>query len=245
MKFSSIGFIGSQGLDVDYLIVGGGQAGESSNQTDYAGYGGAGGGYTVNQTSIALGASYPIVVGLGGVAGGIFGETSSFGDITSVYPAPTLPESVTCGTTNPATYKQGGSGSASTGSLPFCTGTGTDRSGKGGDGGSGSIWYDGNYYAGGGGSATFTSEEFAGVGGIGGGGRGGYNTAEPVTGSKNTGGGGGGSSQFGSAAGAAGGSGIVKIRYYGSGSKATGGTITYSDGYTYHSFTASATLTTL
>jgi hypothetical protein len=245
MKFSSFGFIGSEGLDVDYLIVAGGQAGENSNQTDYAGFGGAGGGYTANQTSIALGVSYPIVVGLGGVAGGVLGGTSSFNNIVSVNPNPTSPATITCGTGSTVTYKQGGSGAASTGSLPFCLGTGPDNSGKGGDGGSGSIWYDGNYYAGGGGSATFTSVAFAGVGGIGGGGLGGYNNALAVTGSKNTGGGGGGGSQFGTGAGADGGSGIVKIRYYGTGSKAIGGTITYSGEYTYHSFTASGTFTTL
>ena len=245
MKFSSIGFIGSEGLDVDYLIVAGGQAGENSNQTDYAGFGGAGGGYTANQTSIALGTSYPIVVGLGGLTGGALGETSSFNNIVSVNPTPTAPATIACGTINTTTYKQGGSGSASTGSLPYCTGVDADRSGKGGDGGSGSIWYDGNYYAGGGGSATFDVIANAGVGGIGGGGLGGYNNALAVTGSKNTGGGGGGGSQFGTGAGADGGSGIVKIRYYGTGSKATGGSITYSNGYTYHAFTASATFTTL
>lgn len=37
--------------------------------------------------------------------------------------------------------------------------------------------------------------------------------------------------------------GIVKIRYAGTGSQFTGGTIEYSGSYTYHTFTASATLT--
>ena len=40
----------------------------------------------------------------------------------------------------------------------------------------------------------------------------------------------------------AGGDGIFKLRYYGS-PKATGGTITESGGYTYHTFTASGTFT--
>jgi hypothetical protein len=245
MKFSSIGFIGSEGLDIDYLIVAGGQAGENSNQTSYGGYGGRGGGYNASQTSVALGKAYEVVVGLGGTQGGILGGTSSFDNITDYDTIPPSPQTITCGTPNSVTYKQGGVGSATTGSLPYCTGTDSDSSGKAGDGGSGSLWLDGNYYAGGAGSATFSTSNLAGLGGIGGGGMGGYNNAGPVTGSANTGGGGGGGSQFGSGVGAAGGSGIVKIRYYGTGSKATGGTITYNDGYTYHSFTASATFTTL
>jgi len=250
MKFSSIGFIGSQGLDVEYLLVGGGSAGENSNQTDYGGYGGGAGGFNASQASIALGSAYSIVVGAGGIPSSPNGGSSSFaGDYAgggignqSGYPQSngSTPQTISC---SGRTYKQGGAGSATTGSLPYCI-SGTD--GKAGDGGSGSVWYDGIAYAGGGGSATLSGViANAGTGGFGGGGRGGYNNAGPVTGSKNTGGGGGGGSIFGSGIGADGGSGIVKIRYYGTGSKATGGTISYSDGYTYHSFTASATFTTL
>jgi hypothetical protein len=250
MKFSSIGFIGSQGLDVDFLLVGGGSIGENSNQTDYGGYGGGAGGFNASQTSVALGKAYPIVVGLGGTNVVPNGGSSSFADFyagggignQNGYPqlnGNVSPQTISC---SGRTYKQGGAGSSITGSLPYCI-SGTD--GKAGDGGSGSLWYDGNYYAGGGGSATLSGViGNTGVGGTGGGGIGGYNNAGPVTGSKNTGGGGGGGSAFGTGQGADGGSGIVKIRYYGTGSKATGGTITYSGGYTYHSFTASATFTT-
>lgn len=256
MKFSSIGFIGSQGLDVEYLLVGGGSIGENSNQIDYAGYGGGAGGFNSSQTSIALGKAYPIIVGLGGTNLSPDGGSSSFagdyagGGIGNVsgYPQSNggSPQTITCvGTPTSVTVKQGGAGSATTGSLPYCLSTPPNNSGKGGDGGSGSLWYDGNYYCGGGGAGTFTSTAGQGLGGIGGGGNGGYNNALASTGSKNTGGGGGGGSQFGSGIGGNGGSGIVKIRYYGTGSKATGGTITYNDGYTYHSFTASATFTTL
>ena len=256
MKFSSIGFIGSQGLDVDYLLVGGGAIGENSNQTDYCGYGGGAGGFNSSHTSIAFAATYSVIIGAGGTNVAPDGGSSSFaGDYAGGgignnvgYPqAPgSSPQTITCGISPLiGIYKQGGDGSSTTGSLPFCTGTPPDRSGKGGDGGSGSLWYDGNYYSGGGGGGTFSFVGNAGVGGLGGGGTGGYNTGLAATGSKNTGGGGGGGSQFGSGIGGDGGSGIVKIRYYGSGSKATGGTITYSDGYTYHSFTASATFTTL
>lgn len=252
MKFSSIGFIGSQGLDVEYLLVGGGAIGESSNGTDYAGYGGGAGGFNASQTSVALGTAYPIIVGAGGNNLTQAGGSSSFaGDYagggigaTNGYPSSigTTPQTILCYN---VTYKQGGAGSSTTGSLPFCTGTPPNNDGKGGDGGTGSAWFDGNYYAGGGGAATFSSLFYAGVGGLGGGGRGGYNTGLAAAGVANTGGGGGGSSQTGSLLGGDGGSGIVKIRYYGSGSKATGGTISYSGSYTYHTFTASGVFTTL
>ena len=61
-----------------------------------------------------------------------------------------------------------------------------------------------------------------------------------VSGIANTGGGGGGNEVQGGAGGA-GGSGIVIVRYQGSASRATGGTITISGGYVYHTFTGSGT----
>jgi hypothetical protein len=57
----------------------------------------------------------------------------------------------------------------------------------------------------------------------------------------NLGGGGGGSS--GTAGGGAGGSGIAIIRYAGTTALATGGTITVTGGYVYHTFTTSGTFT--
>jgi hypothetical protein len=59
-----------------------------------------------------------------------------------------------------------------------------------------------------------------------------------VAGSANTGNGGSGGNGITTKAG---GSGIVKIRYAGSGSKATGGTISFTGGFTYHTFTSVAT----
>ena len=89
---------------------------------------------------------------------------------------------------------------------------------KGGDGGAGLQWLNGSYYAGGGGAGADSGRGFApGVGGIGGGGGGG--SASPTNGTPgtaNTGGGGGGGSNSGGTDrgdGAAGGSGIVIIRY--------------------------------
>jgi hypothetical protein len=60
-----------------------------------------------------------------------------------------------------------------------------------------------------------------------------------VAGTGNTGGGGGGGNAF---AGGNGGSGIVIIRYLGS-QVGSGGTVTSSGGYTYHTFTSSGTFT--
>jgi hypothetical protein len=64
--------------------------------------------------------------------------------------------------------------------------------------------------------------------------------ASGTAGTANTGGGGGGSG--GTANGANGGSGVVIVRYLGS-QRGTGGTITSSGGYTYHTFTTSGTYT--
>lgn len=65
-----------------------------------------------------------------------------------------------------------------------------------------------------------------------------------MAGTANTGGGGGGGvGGYGvSRQGAAGGSGIVIIRYAGA-QKGTGGTVTSAGGYTYHTFTTSGTYT--
>jgi hypothetical protein len=165
---------------------------------------------------------------------------------------------------NPRSYPTGGLGTAGQGNnggsiAPLggngaCGGGGASEQGKsgsfsvGGAGGNGLQWLDGNYYAGGGGGVgfgQFGSSDLGGAGGLGGGGNGakatGENGGDAV---QNTGGGGGGSSEF-PYRGGNGGSGIVKLRYEGSGSKASGGTITYDSGsnYTYHTFTTSGTFT--
>lgn len=120
-------------------------------------------------------------------------------------------------------------------------------------GGDGKLWLDGNYYAGGGGAGVESVPGLPNYGGLGGGGRGGYDTGvgtyspNGTAGTPNTGGGGGGkgrqqdSTGAGTFRGGAGGSGICKIRYYGSGSIFNQGSSSYnsSDGYTYVTFTGS------
>lgn len=122
-----------------------------------------------------------------------------------------------------------------------------------GVGGAGLNWKSlGTSYGGGGGGgakrANGDSTYLAGgVGGAGGGGNGGdTSTYNGSPGSANTGGGGGGCGVYYPASpqpdrnGGAGGSGIVIIRYLGS-QRGTGGTVTSSGGYTYHTFTTSGT----
>ena len=123
-----------------------------------------------------------------------------------------------------------------------------------GDGGSGSLWLDGNWYAGGGGGGEINAPinpQAKAKGGIGGGGDGGIFICDalnpsycPTQGTDGTGGGGGGGTTYEeSETGRRGGSGVVVIRYLGT-PKATGGTITQSGGYTYHRFLSSSVLST-
>jgi hypothetical protein len=124
----------------------------------------------------------------------------------------------------------------------------------GGAGGSGTNTYSSwatatstgasGFYAGGGGGGTEAQSRTA-SGGSGGGGASG-NGSNGVAGTANTGGGGGGGSRGsgggGDYIGGNGGSGIVIIAYQGS-QRGTGGTVTSSGGYTYHTFTSSGTYT--
>lgn len=113
----------------------------------------------------------------------------------------------------------------------------------GGDGGDGTLAFDGNYYGGGGGGsgAKQGNGGIGGIGGLGGGGTG--SNIEPVAGGNatpNTGGGGGGGCR--ESLGGNGAAGIFKLRYAGF-PIFTGGTIVESGGYTTHTFTSSGSLT--
>ena len=122
----------------------------------------------------------------------------------------------------------------------------------GSTGASGRQWLDGNYYAGGGGGGGGGNDQTQWAGGAGGGGAGsrsfpgGGTTGEAggqaVAGAACSGGGGGGAGSGYLQGGQAGGSGVVIIRYFG-GTRASGGTITSCNGYTYHKFGAAGTFT--
>jgi hypothetical protein len=134
----------------------------------------------------------------------------------------------------------GGGGAGAAGS----NGVAQSQAGNGGVGLDYSTWAtatstgDSGYYAGGGG-ASINGNHGQGIGGTGGGGNGKTSTTTNEAGAANTGGGGGaGNSPYiGN-----GGSGIIIIRYSGS-QKGTGGTVTSSGGYTYHTFTSTGTYT--
>jgi len=122
----------------------------------------------------------------------------------------------------------------------------------GATGGTGRQWYDGNYYAGGGGGGGGGNNQVLSSGGAGGGGQGsrsypgggtsGEAGGQACAGAACSGGGGGGAGAGYLQGGQAGGSGVVIIRYFG-GTRASGGTITSSGGYTYHKFGAAGTFT--
>jgi len=113
---------------------------------------------------------------------------------------------------------------------------------QGGAGGAGITWRGLVTVGGGGGGRGSGSAPLgrAGSGGVGGGGAGANSPVNTGTsGTTNTGGGGG---SGGPSTGGAGGSGIVIMGYPSPLVLATGGTVTQSNGYTWHTFTASGTL---
>ena len=138
--------------------------------------------------------------------------------------------------TNASPYNHGGGGGAS---EPGQNGQ-ANKAGDGGDGQAFAISGTSTYYAGGGAGGSHPPDGTPAVGGLGGGGNEG-----PNNGTANTGGGGGGgtlNTGGGDGSGGNGGSGIVIVRYPGL-PAATGGTITYLNGYTIHTFTSSGTFT--
>jgi len=135
-------------------------------------------------------------------------------------------------------YPSGGGGGAGTVGI---SGSGTTVSGNGGAGIASAITGSVVTYAGGGGGGSQGGT--AGTGGVGGGGSGTNSVTTGATGGGNTGGGGGGGGYGGGdGLGGAGGSGIVVVRYPGNVQFYTGGTVTYSNGYIVHNFTANGTL---
>lgn len=214
------------------------------------GAGGAGG--NASSSASALGASGGdsslgvLATAVGG--GGATGHSGTSASGGSGGGAPTN------GSYGSGTAGQGNRGGAFNGSYtsPYGGGGGGGAGAVGGDGGNtigaggaGLAWLNGTYYAGGGGGGSYSGGTS--VGGIGGGGAGRPGTGSSSTaangfpGSTNLGGGGGGAGNYNvGSTGGAGGSGVVIIRYQGA-QRGTGGTVTSSGGYTYHTFTSSGT----
>jgi hypothetical protein len=241
----------SQPPYVEVLVVaGGGGCG------GHGGGGGAGGLIYNSAYQITNASAITVTVGgggagTGGPANGANGSNSVFGSLTAIgggggaYANPGSDGGSGGGggfggsAGGLGTAGQGNNGGKGDGStnLPGGGGGGAGQvggnnvgttSGKGGDGLAFSISGTSTYYAGGGGGGGFPNND-PGAGGLGGGG-----TAYG-NGTANTGGGGG-------AGAGSGGSGIIIVRYPGL-PAATGGTITYLNGYTIHTFTSSGTFT--
>ena len=256
----------SQPPYVEVLVVAGGGGGGGNGPGD--GGGGAGGLIYNSAYQLTSAAVVTVTLGAGG-SRNTQGNNSVFGSLTAIgggYGG----EYVVTGNPAGGNGGSGGGGTARGFSNPGGSGTagqgfnggygrvgsidggggggGASQVGQdgvsnisGGDGGNGqtySISGTSTAYAGGGGGGCDASGA-GGNGGTGGGGEGdnsiGGNNA--TAGTSNTGGGGGGGTGTNT-----GGSGIIIVRYPGL-PAATGGTITYLNGYTIHTFTTSGTFT--
>jgi mucin-19 len=248
----------------EYLVVAGGGGGG-----DNGGGGGAAGGLLSSSLTVSPGTPYTVTVGAGG-APSTSGNNSVFSTFTAsaggrggnLQTAGTSGGSGGGGGTSyfgagaPAggagTAGQGNNGGDGAGGIPtvpsqIAGGGGGGQSSvgsagtnsNGGAGGTGLNWFSiGNFYAGGGGGGSGTTGA---AGGSGVGGNGGSGGTSATNGTANRGGGGGGGGNP-ATTGGSGGSGVVIIRYAGS-QRGTGGTVTSSGGFTYHTFTSSGTYT--
>jgi hypothetical protein len=256
----------------DYLIVAGGGAGGGAPSSGANGAGGGGaGGYVTGSLLAGSGTAYAVTIGAGGTgttSTGADGVASSLGSLGSAVGGGGGAASLSGNSSGRnggsggggSSYSVGDPGGAGTSGQGNAGGTGASSpnypgaggggagavgatasaSGNGGAGGAGLNWQSlVTFYAGGGGGGCYSSGS-GGAGGTGGGGAG-ARSANGTAGTANTGGGGGGTGA-GPYSGGNGGSGIVIIRYLGP-QVGTGGTVTSSGGYTYHTFTTSGTFT--
>ena len=219
-------------LLVDYIVVGGGAAGQGTSAA-----GGSGGGVRSGSLTIPYKTSLSASVGLGGVTGSRNGFSSSISSsVLGFFGAggatgnSGTPSEFSQGVSGPGGTQGGGAGSSKNGNDGALN--------QNGDGGTGSLWFNGIYYAGGGGGVGNVGNP--GYPGLGGGG-----TAQTGFGPDGlpyqlngyNGRGGGAAST-----GTSGGSGVVIFRYStGSVRPAFGGTTEITGGYVYHTFTGSAT----
>jgi hypothetical protein len=237
---------------MDILVVGGGG-------------GGGGGGFSqiTGQAFTTLGFSGSVAVGSGGV-GGYLDYGGNGGDsyliwTSTQYTTQTI-NLVNGGQGGRYGYRDGsggaggypnGAGGGGYASVGGSNGVGAGGGGGGiddaspvGTGGNGAIWsVNGTYYSGGGGGGGDYGGNSS--GGVGGGGLGASGTSG-TGGTNGLGGGGGGGGSFGGGTfspGLAGGSGVVIVRYQSPTQLLTGGTVTSSGGYYYHTFTAVGTTT--
>ena len=254
---------------IEYLLIAGGGSGGAGY---YSGGGGAGG-VLAAPHSVNAGDIYAVVIGSGGAAlpvvprgaRGLTGGNSSALGISAAggggggsWNAAPIGGSGGSGggnsyydTTNTSSgvAGQGYSGAVGRQSVPRGGGGGGGGggapTGNNGGGGIGITWLNGLLYAGGGGGGAYLDTIEPGTAWAYGGGHGAGNVDVPVAtaGAANTGGGGGGvNGDPGTGTSGAGGSGVFIVRYLGS-QIGTGGTVTSSGGYTYHTFTGNGNYT--
>lgn len=252
----------SFGVTVNVFLVGGGGGGAGGGYV--AGAGGAGG-FTTNASAL-LGVGNTFTISIGGGGGGAgYGGGASSGDATTAVGGGGFGTTYTANGGQGGQAFTGGNGGSGGGSghysyrNPPGGGAGGSNGSNGGSnaefsGGSGQgtttyafadsglTLYAGG--GGGGGSGWDGGSNNPGAGGAGGGGSGSSAGGGGNNGGTNTGGGAGGAggNYGGSTTGATGGSGICIVRYLGS-TKGTGGSISSSGGYTYHTFTSGGTFT--
>jgi hypothetical protein len=252
-------------LVLDYLVIAGGGSGANAFPGSYWGNGAGGaGGYVSGSYTARSPFNYIITVGAGGTPPAV--NTGGNGTLSSISSG--LEVSATGGgggglnggsgggshyifAVGTGIAGQGFDGANGPGDAQMGGGGGAGQAGATGattaKGGDGLTWLDGVTRAGGGGGSRWINAggALSGAGGAGGGGRGANSNTTPAyvaeNGTINTGSGGGvGFAVSGYALAGSGGSGIVILRYSGI-PKATGGTITQSGGYTYHTFNSSGT----
>jgi hypothetical protein len=212
-----------QPLNIQYLIVGnGGTAGTSVEGGRGGGNGGAGG--LLSGSFIAL----PFQTSLSAVVGSVGSPNSSFYSLTAL------------GGGSGGNAGGGSQNGTTGGSGGGAAGSGTAGSGTAGQGFGGGSAAGGATGAGGGGGGASAAGDFGGQNANGVTWLDGIYYAQGGAGNSTPNRGHGGiPSATGDRTGS---SGIVKLRYYGQ-PVATGGTITQSGGYTYHTFTTSGTFT--
>jgi hypothetical protein len=233
-------------LNVEYIIVagggGGGLGGGGGSPTFNTLGGGGGAGGVITGSAYLLSNSYSVVVGNAGT-GGVFasatkptnGVSSSFLSLNAIGGGAAGNGAIDCSFSSGSIGGSGGGGGSRSGILGCTTAAGTVNQGNSGSqagggggatstaagnvGGNGLTWLNGETYAQGGSTVSNADRTTRGSGGRGGN----FFPNTPRDGQNGV-------------------NGVVEIRYLGT-PQATGGTITQSDGYTYHEFTSSGTFT--
>jgi hypothetical protein len=214
---------------------GNGVSGNSSSAFGLTAAGGGGGGsQDTNGTAGASG-------GGAGAGSGYLSRTISLGN--------TPPTSPSQGNDGALSSRYGGGGGGGANAAGSAGSGGPIGSDNGGNGGAGYIWLDAVMYGAGGGGGSSSGARGIGGGtptsGAGNGGNsapGSNGAATAATPGRGGGGGGAGGTGASPNAGTAGGPGTVIVRYAGA-TNATGGNISNSGGYTYHTFTTPGTFT--